>query len=109
MLHAEKPLRASICKIRKILNIYGGQHSRADTNRLYASQNKGRRGLKQVEYTILSEQMALTEHINNKCLTELLLNAAWQSNYIQEWKSKQLHGQYLTKITETTNNERTFD
>ena len=32
----------------------------------------------------------------------------WRSNYIQEWKCKQLHGQWPVKITETTNNEKAF-
>ena len=51
-------------KIRRTLNT--GLHPRTDIYRLYAPRNKGGRGFKQVEYAILSEQMALEEHVNDK-------------------------------------------
>ena len=64
----------------KTLKIYGGLHPRVDISRLCASRNIAGRRIRQKEYTILSEQMALQENINNNCLTDPLQNADWQSN-----------------------------
>ena len=55
-------------KTKKTLDIHGGPHQMADINLLNVPANKGGRGLTQIEYTILSEQMALQEYINSKCL-----------------------------------------
>ena len=93
-------------KTRKTLNMYGGLRQRSDIHKLYATRNKHGRVLGQVEFTILSEQMALLNYINYKRSTEPLVNVEWhrkmysvlkidyysrkktlQSARIQEWNS----------------------
>ena len=81
-----------------------------------------------MEYTTLSEQMSLQEYVNNERLAEQLLNAVRQSNKYpvseldnesreRKWLSdcnherisRQLHGQYPAKITDTSNNQKAFE
>ena len=61
-------------KSRESFNIQGSLHPRADINSLYARQNKGGNGLRQVEYTSVRRNCNF-EYINNKRLNKPLLNA----------------------------------
>ena len=105
---------------RKILNMYGGLHPRADVHRLYLPRRMGGRGLKDIAEVIEDENRSLIEHIWNTTDDPLLAlvksnvsyqqkedtHVSWRSQKIQEreakWKEKPLHGQYPRQIEQVT-------
>ena len=114
-------------RTRKLLNIYGGLHPRADVHRLYLPRQLGGRGLKEVEATITGEKVGLDEYIERKRATEPLLQAVWQARpqqqevatreqwkagwsqrYRSKWKEKPLHGQYPQQVEQATNTEMAY-
>ena len=46
-------------KTRKLLNMHGGLHPRADVHRLYLPRSQGGRGLKEVEATVTGDSTVL--------------------------------------------------
>ncbi len=111
---------------RKIMNIYGGLHPRADIDRLYIPREKGGRGLHDIKEAIESEERSLIEHLwttKEDHLTAAakrggLYNAkteaheAWKKNKaeerLQSWKNKPLHGQYPRQVEAITSTEHCY-
>ena len=60
-----------------------------------------------MEYTILSEQVAIQEYIKNKRLAEPLLNVVWQSNkyHVSELNNEIWKKQWCTCIYEWTSQQ----
>ena len=112
-------------KTRKLLNMYGGLHPRADVHRLYLPRHQGGRGLKEVEATVTGESMGLDEYIQRMKEKEPLLQATWQTKqqeavkkdewkagwsrrYKSKWREKPLHGQYPQQVEEVTTTEMAY-
>ena len=95
---------------RKILNMYGALHPRADVDRLYLPRKIGGRGLKDISDTIECERRSLTEYIwnnENDPLLRIVRKGGvyprkteevteWKRKTEEEkenrWKQKPLHG-----------------
>ncbi|KAJ8029456.1 hypothetical protein HOLleu_28849 [Holothuria leucospilota] len=115
-------------KTRKLLNMYGGLHPRADVHRLYLPRHHGGRGLKEVEVSVTAESVGLDEYIQRMKDKEPLLQAAWQTKqqqqpevvkkdewkagwarrYKSKWREKPLHGQYPQQVEEVTTTEMAY-
>ena len=103
-------------KTRKIITMYGGQHSRSYVERLYLPRSEGGRGLISVEDCVNNERenLALYARRSNKKLTiaataelklEKFINVQnmleRRKQRLIEWKDKTLHSQFL-KETESS-------
>lgn len=114
-------------KTRKILNMYGALHPRADVERLYLPRKLGGRGLMNIRHTIQTEERSLTQYMwGNK--EDPLLSIAkrndtykenaepletWRRNQNEEkqkaWKDKPLHGQYPKQMEELVPTEHCYE
>jgi hypothetical protein len=61
----QEELRKLDRKTRKLLNIHGQHHSKADVHRLYVPRKQGGRGLIQLEEAYITEITKLMEYVDN--------------------------------------------
>ena len=110
---------------RKILNMYGALHPRADVDRLYLPRDLGGRGLQDIAETLEREDRSLTDYVYSHDDDPLLTVVRSSSLYRQrseslddwkktmedrrrKWKDKAMHGQYIRQMEEITTKKACF-
>ena len=108
---------------RKLMTMYGAQHSKADVDRLYLKRCDGRRGLIGVEDCVQAEVNSLEKYLSaseEKMLKEVSLSSSLekkkhgkskediQKKHQEEHESKSLHGQFQ-KATEKVKGNKSWD
>ena len=120
-------LRALDRKTRKLLTMYKGLHPKSDCDRLYIARKVGGRGLQSCEGTVRSEENSLGWYLKNSNETLLegvkyvdLLNfrdsttkndfkKRLNNERMENWRQKQMYGQFIRDMPETTNKENTWN
>ena len=103
-------LQAIDRKTRKLFTIYGGLHSKSDTDTLYIPRKDGARGLIAIEDCVELAVRGLEVCLNGseEILLQVVMGArvdgleaacvlkkANKEKRLQDWEDKALHGQYL--------------
>ena len=108
-------------KTRKLMNLYGALHPQADVDRLYVTRREGGRGMISIRECVEAEEHSLSKYIANT--EEELLKAArsegllqaWdghtedqrkrrkQSDRLEAWENKPLHGQFIRQTKNIAN------
>ena len=111
-------------KSRRTMTMYEGLHLKSDMNRLHVKRKERGRGFVSVELSIREEENSLGFHVAN--LEENLLRGVSPAEKIntretttsvefrkkkakelkQNWKGKQMHGQFIRETTEKVNKEK---
>ena len=111
---------------RKLLNMYGGVHPRADVDRLYLPRDLGGRGLKDIAETIEMEDRSLTDYLyrdHDDPLLAVVTSSGlyrqrseslvdWKKKTLedrrQKWRQKAMHGQYSRQVEALTSTKACF-
>ena len=107
-------------RTRKLLTMHNAHHPKSNVERIYIPRKEGGRGLLNVEDTVNTAILALEEYVVDS--NQRILSAARNIEEVTEtakgfkkrkknerknnWKEKELHGQYLRQTEEVAGPER---
>ena len=113
-------------KTRKLLTIHKGLHPKSDVDRLYVSRKEGGRGLVSCESTIRSEENNLGWYLKNsnenllqglkhvrilnykESVSKKDFKKSPNENRVENWKEKQMYGQFIRDMPDGTDKEKSW-
>ena len=122
----QEELRSADTRTRKLLNMHGALHPRADVHRLYVSRKQGGRGLISIHDAVTLERSNLQRYVlsSDEDLLRVASSILWprlqtppdsscsmkkrlEDDHYLAWTQKPLHGQFVQQ-TEQFTNDNTF-